>query len=108
MFAQKMGLTIGGTLSGWMLGFYNFIPNQPQTAETLNGIRIMFCIVPGVLAIANGLVLLGYRLTDAKVAEIEADLAARRLGQSDDQGAEILARKNLEPAAAGPSNVKER
>lgn len=82
MFAQKMGLTIGGTLSGWMLGFYNFMPNQPQTVETLDGIRIMFCIVPGVLAIANGLVLIGYRLTDAKVAEIEQDLAARRLADN--------------------------
>ena len=82
MFAQKMGLTIGGSLSGWMLGLYGFVPNQPQTPETLNGIRIMFCIVPGVLAVANGLVLLGYRLTDAKVAEIESDLAKRRLAES--------------------------
>jgi GPH family glycoside/pentoside/hexuronide:cation symporter len=79
MFAQKMGLTIGGSLSGWMLGLYGFVPNQPQTPETLSGIRIMFCIVPGLLAVANGLVLLGYRLTDAKVAEIEKELAARRL-----------------------------
>jgi len=79
MFAQKMGLTIGGSLSGWMLGLYGFVPNQPQTPETLSGIRIMFCIVPGVLAVANGLVLLGYRLTDAKVAEIEKELATRRL-----------------------------
>jgi GPH family glycoside/pentoside/hexuronide:cation symporter len=83
MFAQKMGLTIGGSLSGWMLGLYGFVPNQAQTPETLSGIRIMFCIVPGVLAVANGLVLLGYRLTDAKVAEIESDLAARRLSQNE-------------------------
>jgi GPH family glycoside/pentoside/hexuronide:cation symporter len=79
MFAQKMGLTIGGSLSGWMLGLYGFVPNQPQTPEALSGIRFMFCIVPGVLAVANGLVLLGYRLTDAKVAEIETELATRRL-----------------------------
>jgi Na+/melibiose symporter-like transporter len=62
-----------------MLGLYGFVPNQPQTPETLSGIRIMFCIVPGVLAVANGLVLLGYRLTDAKVAEIEQELATRRM-----------------------------
>jgi glycoside/pentoside/hexuronide:cation symporter, GPH family len=81
MFAQKMGLTIGGSLSGWMLDFYGFVPNQPQSPEALSGIRIMFCIVPGVLAVANGLVLLGYRLTDSKVAEIESELSARRLAQ---------------------------
>ena len=78
MFAQKMGLTIGGTLSGWLLGLFGFVANQPQETLALTGIRIMFSIIPGLLAIANGLVLFFYPLTEENVVEMEAELEARR------------------------------
>ncbi|MDH3588348.1 MAG: MFS transporter [Gammaproteobacteria bacterium] len=78
MFAQKMGLTIGGGVSGWLLALYGFIANAQQTEAALDGIRLMFSILPGALALANGLVLLFYPLTDAKVKTIEAELADRR------------------------------
>ncbi|MGE9294978.1 MAG: MFS transporter [Puniceicoccales bacterium] len=80
MFAQKMGLTIGGGVSGWLLGYYGFVANQTQTDETISGIRLMFSILPGVLAIANGIVLLWYPLTEKDTAEIEAALKERRDG----------------------------
>ena len=78
MFAQKMGLTIGGAASGWMLAMFGFVANQPQTAGAIWGIRAMFCLVPGALALANGLILLLYPLDQAQTEQMQAELAERR------------------------------
>jgi GPH family glycoside/pentoside/hexuronide:cation symporter len=83
MFAQKLGLTIGGTLSGWMLAYYGFVANTAQSEDTLSGIRLMFSIIPGVLAIANGIVLLWYKLSDEELKTIASDLAERRKLDND-------------------------
>ena len=79
MFAQKMGLMMGGTLSGWLLGWFGFVANTDQTPLSMLGIRIMFSLIPGVFAIANGLVLLLYPITEDHVAEMEAELEKRRV-----------------------------
>lgn len=78
MFAQKMGLTIGGGVSGWLLYGCGFVANQPQSETAILGIRLMFSILPGVLALANGIILLWYPLTEKDVAQVEIDLAKRR------------------------------
>jgi len=83
MFAQKLGLTIGGGLCGYLLGYYGFVANAPQTDEALFGIRLMFSFLPGLLALANGIVLIWYPLTEEMVSRIESDLARRR---DDDSG----------------------
>jgi GPH family glycoside/pentoside/hexuronide:cation symporter len=82
MFAQKMGLMMGGTLSGWMLGWVGFVANVDQTASAMMGIRVMFCLIPGAFAIANGLVLFLYPITEADVLEMEEELKERRRPQS--------------------------
>ena len=82
MFAQKLGLTIGGAVSGWMLEAFGFVPNAEQSAQALLGIRIMFALVPGGLALANGLILVLYPLTRARVTAMERELAHRRAGES--------------------------
>ncbi len=79
MFAQKMGLTLGGTASGWMLDGFGFVANTEQTDEALLGIRLMFSVVPGLLAIANGVILLAYPLTPAMAEQMRAELGERRL-----------------------------
>lgn len=81
MFAQKMGLTIGGAASGWLLAYYGFVANQEQTPEALMGIRIMFCIIPGALAVLNGVVLLFYPLTTSKTEQIQRELKELRIAE---------------------------
>jgi GPH family glycoside/pentoside/hexuronide:cation symporter len=81
MFAQKMGLTIGGAASGWLLDGFGFVSNAEQSDSAILGIRIMFCIVPGVLSLLNGLVLMGYPLSREETARIQAELAERRGAQ---------------------------
>ena len=82
MFAQKMGLTIGGAASGWMLEGFGFVPNAEQGESAILGIRLMFCIVPGVLSVVNGLILLAYPLSRGDTARMQAELAERRGGQA--------------------------
>jgi GPH family glycoside/pentoside/hexuronide:cation symporter len=78
MFAQKMGLTIGGGLSGIMLSFFGFVPNAEQTPDSSMGIRFMFSILPGILGIANALVLLAYPLTEKTIMIMQRELHERR------------------------------
>lgn len=81
MFAQKMGLMMGGTLAGWMLASVGFVANEDQTPGAMMGIRVMFCLIPGALAIGNGLVLLLYPITEDHVLEMEEELRMRREAQ---------------------------
>jgi GPH family glycoside/pentoside/hexuronide:cation symporter len=78
MFAQKMGLTIGGAASGWLLSAFGFVANQEQTSDALLGIRIMFCLIPGALALLNGLILLFYPLGTAETEQMQRELEAIR------------------------------
>ena len=80
-FAQKMGITIAGSSAGFLLARYGYIANQEQTDEALLGIRIIFCILPGALALANGLLLLFYPLSQKQTEEIQAELAVTRASQ---------------------------
>lgn len=78
MFAQKFGMSIGGGLAGWMLGSYGFEADKLQSQETLTGLCILFSVVPGIFAIANGIVLFWYPLKDEEMQKIEEELAERR------------------------------
>ena len=77
-FAQKFGLTIGGGLSGWMLGIFGFVANVDQTDTSLLGIRLMFTVIPACFAILNAVVLVFYTLSDRQVEQIESELEARK------------------------------
>jgi len=84
MFAQKFGMSIGGGLAGWLLGIYGFQADAIQSEKTLMGLRVLFSILPGLFAIANGIVLIWYPLSDAMVRKIEEELAERRNGTFPD------------------------
>ncbi|MEM9236113.1 MAG: MFS transporter [Verrucomicrobiota bacterium] len=83
MFAQKTGLTIGGAAAGWMLAAWGFVANQEQSPETLNGIRLMFSIIPGALATLNGFILLFYPLSAARTEQMHRELETIRKDQED-------------------------
>lgn len=76
--SQKMGWTIGGAITGWLLSAYGFEANTEQTTESLKGIRLMISIYPAVGALLSALVLLIYKLTDSFMEGITKDLATRR------------------------------
>ncbi|ARA93143.1 MFS transporter [Rhodothermaceae bacterium RA] len=78
LFALKLGLTLGGSLVGWILGGYGFVEGGvAQSAETLEGIRLLMSLYPALFGIIGGLIMLAYPLTDRMMITIETDLAAR-------------------------------
>ncbi len=78
MFAQKLGISIGGSVCGWLLGSVGFDPEKPPSEEIIQSFRTIACILPGALAILNGVVLIWYRLSDAEVEKIALELEERR------------------------------
>lgn len=76
--SQKLGWTLGGSITLWMLGFYGFQSNVDQSPETIQGIKYMLSFVPAIGAILSGVFMYFYTLTDKRVLEIEVALAERR------------------------------
>ena len=74
-FAQKMGWTLGGAMTGWLLAWYGFEANASQSAETLEGIRLMFSVIPGVIGVAAALAMSFYPLSEDEVRRISAELS---------------------------------
>lgn len=78
LFALKLGLTLGGAIVGWVLAYYGFVANQPQTPGTLKGIVLLMSIYPAIIGIIGGLLMIFYPLTNTMMVKIEEDLTARR------------------------------
>ncbi len=77
-FAQKMGLAIGAGLAGYILYLFGFVSNQVQSASAIEGIKLMFSVIPAVLAVLSAFAIFFYRLSKDKIAQIEQELAERR------------------------------
>ncbi len=87
-FAQKLGLTIGGFLSGWILHLVGFVANEAQSTGALTGIRLMFTLIPAAFAVASAVAIWFYPIGEDKVALIERELEARKSGRHPHEAAE--------------------
>lgn len=76
--SQKMGWTIGGAITGWILSAYGFQANVDQTIESVNGIRLMLSIFPAVGALLSAIFLYFYKLDDAFMKKIVVELDLKR------------------------------
>tara|TARA_R110002096_G_scaffold322009_1_gene516148 strand:- start:11148 stop:12524 length:1377 start_codon:yes stop_codon:yes gene_type:complete len=76
--SQKMGWTLGGAITGWLLYAYGFEANAEQTTESLKGIRLLISVYPAIGALLSAFVLLIYKLSDSFMETIISDLEARR------------------------------
>ncbi|PTY00146.1 MFS transporter [Opitutus sp. ER46] len=78
VFAQKVGLAIGGALLGWLLAGFGFVPNTTQTPEVVHGIILLYSLLPGAFALLSGFVIFFYTLDEPMVKRIERELAERQ------------------------------
>jgi len=78
LFALKVGLTFGGALVGWLLAYYGFVANQPQSAETTQGILALVSYAPALFGIVGVVLMWFYPLTNSMMEQIENDLQKRR------------------------------
>jgi len=78
LFALKLGLTMGGSITGWMLEFHGFVPRIEQTEETIVGIRLLMSFYPAIFGVIGGLVMIFYPLKDKMMVKIEEELTVQR------------------------------
>lgn len=76
--SQKLGWTIGGSMSGWLLFCFGFEANAVQTETSLNGIALMMSLLPACATLISVLFISRYPLTERKMNEITSDLEQRR------------------------------
>jgi GPH family glycoside/pentoside/hexuronide:cation symporter len=78
MFAIKMGVAIGGFLGVYILGQYGYVKNEPITPEIINGIKLLFSIIPASFLLICGIILCFYPINEKLLAKIEVDLKERK------------------------------
>ena len=76
--SQKFGWTIGGSLAGWLLGYYGFQANVAQTETAQNGIRMMLSFIPAIGTIIAAGFMFIYPLNEKMMVNISAELATWR------------------------------
>lgn len=77
-FAQKAGWGIGGALAGWLLVGFNFVPNVEQTDETINGLKLMVSVIPGILYMSCAIFLFFYTIDRTTEKQMQEELSARK------------------------------
>ena len=73
-FAQKAGMGIAGAILGWLLDFFGYLPDQPQTTFAITGIALLLTIIPGVFHALMGVLMFRYKITDQYYNELKVAL----------------------------------
>ena len=83
--SQKLGWTLGGALTGWMLALYGFEANVAQTVETQTGIRLMLSFIPAAGAMLSAIFIVFYKLSDTFMIQVTDELSDRRLKETNNE-----------------------
>jgi GPH family glycoside/pentoside/hexuronide:cation symporter len=79
IFAIKAGVAFGAALPGFLLALTGFEAGAIQSAEARMGIELAFALVPAAAIVPAGVAMYFYRLDRATIAQVETELAERRL-----------------------------
>lgn len=79
---QKLGWTLGGSITLWLLAYYGFEANTVQSEATLNGIKRMMGLVPAVAAMISGFFMIFYKLNEKTMETIMINLEEKRSAES--------------------------
>lgn len=72
--SQKFGWTLGGALTGWLLGYFGFQSNVEQSVEAQNGIRMMLSYLPAIGTTLSVIFISLYPLSERHIADISDKL----------------------------------
>lgn len=78
MFSLKTGTAVGGALPGFVLAGFGFVANEIQTDTAIQGVRLMFTILPAVFFVLGALAMRWYRIDKELLTTIETELMERR------------------------------
>ncbi|QJB33131.1 MFS transporter [Chitinophaga oryzae] len=76
--SQKFGWTIGGAITGWLLGYFGFQANSVQEHATQQGIVLMLSWLPAAGSLLSILFIVLYPLSENRIALISKELAVRK------------------------------
>ncbi|MFA7486406.1 MAG: MFS transporter, partial [Phycisphaerae bacterium] len=77
-FGLKMGLSLGGALSGWLLGYFGYVAGVDQTEFALRGLRLMMSVIPAIPFFIGVAVLFLYKIDKQTEIQMQDDLIERR------------------------------
>ncbi|MFU0870317.1 glycoside-pentoside-hexuronide (GPH):cation symporter [Kluyvera sichuanensis] len=82
IFIIKLGVAIGGALTGWGLAFYGYQAGvEQQSAEAVRGVLILFTVLPAIFYLITAISTRYYRLTEDRMNHIVADLSKGKFQQ---------------------------
>ena len=69
---------VGGAIVGWLLTYYDYVPDQVQSEFTLTGIALMLSVIPGAFHFLMGLLMFRYQITDTFYREMMSGWRGRK------------------------------
>lgn len=76
-FAKQLALGLNGALLGVLLTAIGYVPNQPQSAEALTGLKAIMALVPLLGVGMSAILIWGYPLDQRRHRALIAETAAR-------------------------------
>jgi GPH family glycoside/pentoside/hexuronide:cation symporter len=80
-FSQKLGTAVAAVVMGSVFTALGYVANVAQTPKSQTGIVLLMSFVPALFAFIAVAVMMFYRLDNAKMAQIQSDLARRKAEQ---------------------------
>lgn len=82
IFIIKLGVAIGGALTGWGLAFYGYQAGvEQQSVEAIRGVLILFTVLPAIFYLITAISIRYYRLTEERMNAIVTDLSQGKFQQ---------------------------
>ena len=90
MFSLKAGSAIGSAIPAAILAIFGFVANQTQSDEAVEGIRLMFSIIPAFFFIGAAGLMFFYKINNKMLTKIENDLDQRRQNSAQTPATDIV------------------
>lgn len=78
-FSQKLGTALAAVVIGWVFTALGYVANTAQTSQSQTGIVMLMSFIPALFAFLAVGVMMFYHLDNKKLAQIQIDLAARKV-----------------------------
>ena len=75
LFILKLGMSVAGAIAGWILAFYGYQGGENQTESALEGINLLFTIIPAVAILFAFYLVRHYRLNKSELAKVQTKIS---------------------------------
>jgi GPH family glycoside/pentoside/hexuronide:cation symporter len=76
--SNKLGWAIGGPVAVWLLAQFGYQASVAQTPHALQGILLLFTVIPAAGFLLTGLGLVFYPLNEARMKKLQGELQVRQ------------------------------